>query len=306
MSRDSASNPPGLPAGKPKLDVADGLLLLGVLFWGINFPITKELLGVMGPAAYAVVRYGSAALLLLVITLAQGGGVGLSRRDAGLLLLLGGLGVAGFQFFWAAGLDRTTSSNAGLLAGTSPIFGIFFAWVARRRPTRWAVLGIFVAFLGALLVVNNSLTHVAYAGGHWVGDLMCLAAQASWAFYTVLGAGLVERNGAFKVSSYAMLIGSAALLPVAWPQLAAQDWGLFTPTLWGYLGFTTVFAGAGSFLFWYIAVGRIGVARTLPYAYLVPVVAVTASVLMLGEQLTGIQLAGGALILGGIRITRIG
>jgi drug/metabolite transporter (DMT)-like permease len=57
---------------------------------------------------------------------------------------------------------------------------------------------------------------------------------------------------------------------------------------------------------WYIAVQRIGNARTAVYSNMIPVVAMIVAVVWLGEPVQLTKALGALAILGGVGLTRIG
>jgi drug/metabolite transporter (DMT)-like permease len=69
-----------------------------------------------------------------------------------------------------------------------------------------------------------------------------------------------------------------------------------------------VFSGALStglaYALWNVAVNVVGPARTSAFNNLVPFVALATGYVLLGEPVTGIQLAGGLLIIGGLWLVR--
>lgn len=58
------------------------------------------------------------------------------------------------------------------------------------------------------------------------------------------------------------------------------------------------------FVLWNQGIRRVGSSSTAVYYYLVPVVALIAGAVLLGEPITVVQLAGGALIIGGLVLVR--
>ena len=58
-------------------------------------------------------------------------------------------------------------------------------------------------------------------------------------------------------------------------------------------------------MIWYVGVQRLGSARTSVYSNLVPVAALITAALWLGEPIARAKLAGAALVIGGLAVTRI-
>ncbi len=69
--------------------------------------------------------------------------------------------------------------------------------------------------------------------------------------------------------------------------------------------YSALFALCVSYTIWYAAVREIGCARTSVYSNLVPLVAMTAAAIFLGEPLGVRKIAGAAAVLVGVALTRV-
>lgn len=289
---------------RPGLSGADALLLLTVVIWGLTFPISKYILGYWPPMVFAAIRYVGAALFLMALLKLRQGSVAIPRAD---LLPLAGIGVLGitlFQSLWSNGLALTTASKAAILVSTSPIWAALWATVTGNRPSTAALIGVFLSFAGTFLVINNSLTEFTLSGGSLMGDLMFLANAAIWAAYSAVAPPYLHRLGPLKVTAWSMLIGSVLLLPLAAFDVGAVDWDATPAGVWWSLAFTIVLSAALGFVWWYEGLRRLGLTRAMVYSNLIPVCAVAAAVLFLGESFSWIQGAGAVVVLAGIRLTR--
>ena len=75
---------------------------------------------------------------------------------------------------------------------------------------------------------------------------------------------------------------------------------MFQPAVWMNLVFLSVVASFLCFLWWSVAVKKIGALRTSNYVYLNPITTVIASALFLQEPMTTMAYAGSLLILLGV------
>ena len=102
----------------------------------------------------------------------------------------------------------------------------------------------------------------------------------------------------------AMLCGTLMLSPLfiirrGWtevPQLSATGWGA--------LLFLAIGCSALGYLFWYGALERIEVSRVAALLYAEPLVTFLAAMLLLGEHVSALVIAGGILVLAGVLITQ--
>lgn len=282
------------------------LLVLMVIIWGINFPIAKAALAEISPLAFNALRFPLAALLVL-ITLLFGRGVILPAPPDRLRVL--GLGILAnvvYQNFFIFGLAQTRAGTASLLlAGTPILTALLSAAVGHERvgPRTWA--GVLATFVGIALVV---LLGGSTTGGHstLLGDLFMVAASLSWAVYTVSSRSLIARYGSIQFTAWTLWVGTAGLFLLGLPDLFQLQFAAVSTGAW--IG--VVYAGAVSiglaYLIWSYGVSQIGNTRTATYSNLVPVVALAAAWLQLGEIPTPGQLLGAAIILGGITLAQVG
>ena len=98
--------------------------------------------------------------------------------------------------------------------------------------------------------------------------------------------------------------GIALMIPALWLLPANMDWHLMVKPVNAFnLLYLGLFASALCFLTWNRVVEILGAVKSSIYIYMVPVVAVLASAIILGERLTWISLTGILLTLCGVTIS---
>lgn len=284
----------------------DLAMLLSAIIWGNTFPTAKYVLTVLPPPVYAASRYLlAAAVLMLVLACSKGGLQPPRRRDLPGLAALGALGITVMQLLWTNALDLGTASKGAILVSVSPVFALLISSVRGQRLAAPAWIGVVLSFAGVFLVINNSLTRFTLGGGTLAGDLMFLAVAFCWANYSVFATPYLASLGALRTTAWSMLFGALLLSPALAFGIGEIRWDGIT---WGIVAcylFTAIMAGALGYLFWYAGIARLGVARAVIYSYLIPVFALLSAVLFLGEHVSGVQLAGAAVVIAGLVLTRI-
>lgn len=273
---------------------ADGLLLFAALLWGIGFVPQQVAMAHVGPVTFIGVRFALGLVCLLPL-LRLG-----ARRDATATPpvwpwrsgILAGLALALGAIVQQVGVKYTTVSNAGFITGLYvilvPILGI--AVKRPALPTHW--LGAALALAGMyLLTVTGPV-------GMNRGDLFVLASAFVWSIQILLidrFAGHVDavRMSIIQFGVAAALPGALALI-IEQPSLAGL-WAARWPIL--YAG---VLSSAIGFTLQIVAQRAAPAAHAAIIFSLEAVFAAVAGRLLLDEQLTARQLAGCAVILGGI------
>jgi drug/metabolite transporter (DMT)-like permease len=299
-------SPDASPSSKKIIDTGDLFLIAAVLAWGINFPIAKYTLAFMDPVVFSATRYFAASFLLFFFLFLRKEPLLITWREAGLIIVIGFVGITLFQGGWAYGLNLTSASKASILITTSPIFGALLSAFFGNRPGLLSWCGIFIAFLGVAIIINNSVTEITIGYGSILGDLLIIAASFSWAIYTFLSAPIVSRKGPLLVTAWAMLFGALILGLAGYQGLMTQQWAAIPSLGWLAWAVTAIFGAALAFVWYCAGIARIGITRGMVYSFFIPVVAIITSVLFLGETLTLVQVGGAVVVLIGIVMTRSG
>src|SRR5262245_2660234 len=163
------------------------LALASAATFGTSGPFAKALL-VTGWSSGAVVllRVAGAALVLAVPTaMALRGRWGLVRANLGAVLAYGVVAVAGCQVTYFYAVQRLSVGVALLLEYLGVILVVLFVWArTRRAPARLTGLGILVALLGLVLVLDLA----GQSRPDPVGVLWGLLAALGLATYFVIAA----------------------------------------------------------------------------------------------------------------------
>ena len=306
----SENDAPRAPT-RPGFGLTDVSLLLMALIWGVNYTSVKYATSVIEPLAFNGVRVTLAAISLVIIaqvatrffTIEPEGWP--SARDAIALVLLGMLGNGVYQILFVEGIARTRAGDAALLISAAPAF---IAIIGRLRGTEQVsargVVGIALSILGMGFVVIGTTNANGDQRATLLGDSLLLISSLCWSIYTVYLQPYTHRTGGIHLSALTMVGGMVPLLAVAAPAMLATDW-THVPTLaWGSLAYSGFFALVIAYLFWYAGVRVLGPTRTAMYANLQPIFAVAVASLVLGEVITGWQVAGAISIITGLVLTR--
>jgi drug/metabolite transporter (DMT)-like permease len=222
----------------------------------------------------------------------------LSGRDRLRIVVLGLLGYYLSSFLDFLGLQYISAGLERLILFLTPSFVLLISVLflnKRIGRLEWMALG--VSYMGTVLV----FLHDARTGGPNVplGGAFVLASAVSYAMYLLLSGELVLRVGAVRLVAYAMCVSSLAcilqfllLRPLS---MLAQPAPVYTLSM-----VNAVLCTVLPVFMTMVAVARIGAATTSLSGMIGPVSTLFLGALILGEPITGIQLAGTALVLAGI------
>jgi len=277
------------------------MLLLTVTIWALNFTVSKYILDAgLGPLPYSSLRYSAAALVFVALTYPRERSFRIARADlplVGLAVLL----LLTNQLSFVYALELTTATTAALLFGTLPIFTALFSRLVgiEQLGRRFWMAGS-LSFAGVILVTAGSGKSVSSNLG---GDLLAVLGAATWGAYSVAISPLMRRYSPFRLSAIFLASVSVVLLALASPKLADQSFD-FGALVWVGFAFAVLGPLVLTNVLWFTAIDQVGPARASLFANLQPFLAAIIALLLLDEELSRAQVAGGFAIAAGILIAR--
>lgn len=280
------------------------LVVVSTAFWGANFVLAGPVMTDLTPLWAAAMRFliGTAAMTALALWRRQPLAAPL-RRHAGTYLLLGTVGIGGFNLLFFYALQSTSPANAALIMATNPLLTtLIAAAVLGERPTPRQLGAIPLALIGVAVVISGGSParladfHVAH------GDLLMLGADLTWACYNVLVRRHMPAASAISNTTLVMAAGAALLLAVAWfdgGHLALPGAEAGGALLIMALGGTVL-----AYLFWNTGIAHLGAGRTALFLNLVPVFAMLTGTFA-GLHPTDAQLFGGLMVIGGVSVAML-
>lgn len=302
----AAGSPPAL---RERAGIGAGTaLMLAVInvLWAASAIAAKAALGGLGGASRGVgpwtlgfVRFAPAAIAFLLY-------LRVSRRWRPILaehrkdyLLLGLFGLAFTYGVFYGGLQWTSATEGTLLVSAEPVFIALIArLVLREQLARTQWLGLALGLLGVYLLVNRGIEPKVSApalGNAWIAVALCFEAYSG-----VIGKRLARQYPGLMVLAVEMLVGSAAMLPLALREVVAgrSAWPSLPVTIGiAYLAFVcTVFC----YGVWFHLLPRLKLSSMAGFLYIQPLMGPVYGRLLLGERLSLWTIAGGLAVVAGV------
>ncbi|HZT94939.1 MAG TPA: DMT family transporter [Gaiellaceae bacterium] len=275
-----------------------------VLLWALNITVTKYMFdhGWL-PLAYGTIRYFAAIALFWIFTYRREGSFRIARGDLK-YVLLAGLFILLNQVCFVYGVKLAHASTVALLLGATPVFiGLISVVLGLETlaPAFW--IGALMTFVGVGLVAAAATGGIGSSLG---GDLIAIATAFTWAAYTVSIRPLMRRYSPYRISALVLALGwvPLALLALASGQLADESFS-FGWKVWLGFGYAVVGPLFLTNILWFTAIDRVGPSRAALFGNLQPFFAVFFALVLLGESLHALEIAGGVLIFAGIAYERV-
>jgi drug/metabolite transporter (DMT)-like permease len=287
----------------PALSRRHALLLFSIviLTWGLNWVVTKTIVGSVPPLWTSAIRSGVACAVLLLLQLVRRDFVVPARGDIPVVLAIGLLHMVGFSTLVAIGLRHIAVGRSIVLGYTTPLWVAPLAWILLgETQSRRGLLGIGLAFTG-LVVMFNPAAIDWHDRSAMIGNGLILLASWCWA-----ASILYVRKHRWIATPFQLVFWEALL--------AGSVLGVLAMILDGPPNFTwtpalvAAFAYAGvcgtALGYWAMAM----INRSLPATttalgmLLTPIAGITGSAIFLDERPDGMLLGATALILLGIAL----
>lgn len=213
-------------------------------------------------------------------------------RDLAWLVAMGGLGYVGQAWCFFSALQHASAGLVGLLLYLYPaLVTVLSALVFGRHIGRGRGWAVAVALAGTAFTVGGDLSSEA------IGIVLGVGAALIYSVYILAGERVMPRVGAFAAAtvvmcSAAVVYGVAAL--AAGPTLPATTGG------WMALLAIALFSTLLAILGFFKGLEKLGAADASTLSTLEPLITIGLAAVVLGETVTAVQLAGGALVLAAV------
>src|SRR5579884_1303339 len=278
-------------------------MLLGtVLLWALNITVTKYMFEHgWQPLAYGTIRYFAAISLFWIFTYRRERSFRIERSDLR-FVLLAALFILLNQVCFVYGVKLAHASTVALLLGATPVFiGLITVTLGLERLAASFWIGAAVTFAGVGLVASAASGGLGSSLG---GDLIAILTAFTWAAYTVSIRPLMRRYSPYRISALVLAIGWVPLALLSIPQLESESFS-FGWKVWLGFGYAVVGPLFLTNILWFTAIDRVGPSRAALFGNLHPFFAVFFALVLLGESLHTLEIAGGVLIFAGIAYERV-
>ncbi len=293
------------PPQEPHPFLGYGMVLTAATLWAVNGVVSKVILdeGVSSLRLSEVRSTGAFLGLALGLALFAPSRLRVTRAELPLLALFGIAGLAFVQWFYFVAIHRMELGVALLIQYLAPLLVALFArYVLHVQVRRRIWLALALALVGLSFVLE--LWGGAELDGIGVGA--SLLAATSYALYILLADREIVRRDAISLTAYGFLFAS-----LFWA--VVQPWWSFPTHVFGEAAVGAWDVPVWTLMTWMVVLGTIvpfgllvaslrfiSATRAAITAMVEPVAATVVAWIWLGEALGAAQLAGGALVLGGI------
>ncbi|MEZ5565845.1 MAG: DMT family transporter [Gammaproteobacteria bacterium] len=259
--------------------------------WGGSFLILRVATPEFGPVPLIELRVVLSAVALLPLMLLKRTLRAQFRENYGKLLVLGLINAAvPFPLFAYATLF-VTAGFASIINATAPLFAALVAGIwLRDRITIGAILGLVLGFSGVVVLVGG-LRDINTAA------LLAVAGALFASFLYGVSASFVKKHMS-GVNTWVTTAGSFTFAAILLAPLAIMQWPATSPsvTSWVAVLILAIACTAVPNIYYFRLVLRVGPAKAMSVAFLIPLFGMLWGALILGEKIT-VAMIGGCIVI---------
>lgn len=271
------------------------LALLPPLFFGTGFTIAKPAVTHFPPLFMMLMVYAGIAVVL-----------GLTHREKLKTPLLSIIAISSFAvtiqgalLFWGLRSESMTATAANLILQIQIPFAVLLDWlIMRERLDGRKAAGTALAVLGVAIVIG-----LPEQAPGLVPTVMIIASAFCWSLGQVLarrlgkdsGVGLLKANAFGSLPQ--LMLATVLIEQGQWQSVVTASWAQ-----WGMLAFVGVVGFYLAYMCWFTLLKQCRMDEAAPFILLMPVVGIVTAAVVLGEQVSFVQVAGGLVILAGLAI----
>ncbi|TKH46792.1 EamA family transporter [Paenibacillus terrae] len=271
------------------------LVLILVMVWGINWPLTKLALPDIPPILFSGIRTLLGGLILLLFAMRHRETLRL-RQNAWTYLVLAIFNIAGYYGLQTVGLRYLPAGLFSTLVFLQPILLGLFSWLwLGERMFTMKVIGLVLGFGGVIVISSGGMA------GHLsvLGIVLGLASGLCWALGTIYMKKKSKQLDSIWAVTMQLIFGGIMLNGIG---LTTEKWSdiHWTPSFIGILLFISVFVIAMGWMIYFKLIDN-GEAGTVgSYTFMIPVLSTIFSMVILKESLTLTFVVGLVLIAGSV------
>ena len=279
--------------------------VMAVLFWSFNVIVARYFADLFSPWQISFYRWFFASVILLPFCIKQiisKWDVLISNFKILFFLSLTGIVLMNtFSYFAGQTIDAVEMSLIGVMG---PVLIIILSYIfLHEKISKLQLVGIGISFLGVLTIILHG--HILSIGSiHFqIGDFYMFLLALFFAIYSVLSRSKPKELSQTLTLAFTIFLGLIIITP-----FFMFDNDLYGMVRWDKVSFLSmlgmgIFNSVLSYLFWNMALEKIGSLKSSMVYYLMPIFSSVEAYFILGEQVYVSQVYGGLLVLLGIFLT---
>lgn len=281
-------------------------IIFSMIFWGISFVWTKELINNNFPVFLILtIRLTISSILMLITFKLLNKLEKIDKSDFPKFLLLSFF--EPFLYFIGENFSMhyVDASFAAIMIALLPIASPVALYIFNKEHLGWNLLfGVIISIIGITIMSINQTGEIIIS---WQGTLLLLLAVVSGAGYSVILSKLINKYSPITITTYQNTIGIFYFLPCLLifetDQISTVQW---TSQSILSLILLAVFCSSGAFMLYSYGAKIISVIKVSVFTNAIPVVTIIAAIILGQEQFSLPKILGIIIVVIGLLLTQFG
>ncbi|MBO5843870.1 MAG: EamA family transporter [Bacteroidales bacterium] len=281
-------------------------IIFSMIFWGISFVWTKELLNANFPVFLILtIRLAIASLLMFSIFKLMGKLERIEKTDLPKFFLL-----ALFEpFLYFIGenfsMHFVDASFAAIMIALLPIVNPIALHIFNKDKIGWNLLfGAVISVIGIMIMSTNPEGEIKIS---WQGTLLLLLAVFAGSGYSVILSRLINKYNPITITTTQNIVGILYFLPC----LLIFDLDKISSVVWTKdailsLVFLAIFCSAGAFMLYSYSAKLLSVIKVSIFTNAIPVVTIIVAIILGQELFSFLKVLGILIVVSGLLLSQFG
>jgi len=272
-------------------------LILAMVIWGASFVALKVSFRYFHPLFVVFMRQFLASIVFIPLVWKHFRKI--RKQDLKWLILMALFEPCIYYIFEAKALTLTSASQAGMITALLPLLvAIPSALFLKERISKRTLIGFSLAIIGVVfLSLSGKATEES--PNPIFGNFLEFMAMVAAAGYTVILKKLSSRYSPFFLTAVQAFMGTIFFAPVLLLIPESREMILTTQSIL-VVAFLGIVVTIGAYGFYNFGTSRIPASQSAAFVNLIPIITLILSMVLLGERLTPLQYAAGALVIFGV------
>lgn len=268
-----------------------GEIIIAAVLWSLAGIFAKQIHG-MSAQSIIFYRVVFALVIFFIFILISGNLRIIELKDKKIYLLLFGILQAGTMLTFFISLLKGSVSIAVLLLYTAPVYiTILSPWLLKEKSTKKGIIALVLSILGILFIVDPGNLDLAP-----IGILAGIASGIIYAFQI-----MISKYASSTYSGYAQAFWSFPVAIIILLPAGTAPFNVVIDNL-GYLILLAIFPTILAVSLYFNGLKKVNAHSASIVGLIEPLSAIILSVLILHEQISILEIIGGALILAGVSL----
>lgn len=263
--------------------------------WAGSYIAMKLALAEMPLEMILVFRYGFAVLFLLLLgkfSLREN----FSRREWGIIVLVGLLNFSASPYFQVKALTMTYATDVSIMVAFEPLISVVIAVIILKEHIRRSTLFTFLIATSGVIIMSWSSKGGTIEWARLFGDGLFFISLIFEGICSVTSRRLSQKRDPIKLLAWMLLAGFIGNLAANFEVLTLQNLEVISFSGWSLLIYLSLFCSVIGYGGWFWILKRLPINQAALSLFLQPIQGSLLAMLILGETVN-IQTAIGGLVI---------